>query len=139
MDRRERLLGLKTVVKMLANIVERFEAKSLDWQVGCKCSSAVKAQFVYQTLHNTLSVLEIPSLTVTILDENIVEVRLLVESTLTDSEQSRNLVVRVCDTESKTSEQQHECPESGTSSETSTEELSKVDDMISAFQRLTDA
>lgn len=111
LDPNTRCKGIKTAVKMMANVVERLEAGQSDWQVGCKCSSEEKAQFVSKVLEDTLKHLQMDKLKILVLDENIVEVRLYPD----------NLVVRVedaqskeeCDTESCSGQDEQESRDTG--------------------------
>jgi hypothetical protein len=46
----EKLKGLKTSVKLTLSVMERLEALNEDFQVGVKCLSVEKADYVYKLL-----------------------------------------------------------------------------------------
>ena len=107
LDPNTRCKGIKTAVKMMANVVERLEAGHSDWQVGCKCSSAEKALFVSKILEDTLKHLQMDKLKILVLDDNIVEVRLYPDNLVVSIEDAQS--EEECDTESCSgqAEQEH--------------------------------
>ena len=51
MTPQEKLRGLKTVLKLTLSVVERLEALNEDFQVGVKCLTVEKADYVYERLN----------------------------------------------------------------------------------------
>jgi uncharacterized protein VirK/YbjX len=51
MTPQEKLKGLKTVLKLTLSVVERLEALNEDFQVGVKCLTVEKADYVYERLN----------------------------------------------------------------------------------------
>ena len=55
METVDKLRGLRTCLKMCFNVLERLETHGDDWQVGVKCQSDEKAEYVHRMLVSVLS------------------------------------------------------------------------------------
>ena len=146
MDSAQRLAGLRTALKMSANVVERLERFQDDWQVGCRCSNEEKAGFVFDLLNRLLGVLQDETLEICIKESTIVEVRKPVNTLKESLEVFQNTVVTVsdkkqdsenCDKQESLASETSSCTASENSSSSNNVEEKQfpdIDDIISAFQ-----
>jgi hypothetical protein len=132
METIDKLRGLRTCLKMCFNVLERLETKgSDDWQVGVKCQSDEKADYVHKILVSVLSALAEDFGFEIVKTENVIEVR---------KELTRLRVLPPVKEESDNAKHPEQpLPDSPVSDSSSSgnaedKEFKQIDDVISAFQ-----
>ena len=131
METVEKLRGLRTCLKICFNVLERLETHGDDWQVGVKCQSDEKADYVHKMLLSVLSGLAEDFGFEIVRDENKIEVR---------KELTRLRVLPPVAEESDNAKHPEQpLPDSPLSDSSSSgnvedKQFKQIDDVISAFQ-----